>query len=432
MILHRYVLKEHLAPFLFSFSVIMFLLMVDLILQMLDRILGKGIPVMAVLELFVLSTAWMVALAVPMSVLVSTLMAFGRLSSDREIVAMRALGIGLWRVVLPVLFAGGVVGVVLLIFNDRVLPEFNHRARVLMMDIHRKKPAIAFEGKEGLFIEDFQNIRILFGQSDPITGMLKDVLVYKYDAGKYPMIIVADSGTVRFSGAKDEAYLMVYSGELHQVDEEDPQVYMRAWFDTSQVRLGDAGRQLSRSVSQYRNDREMGIGMMLGRIEQYERELGRMEAQSASYLRAFFYSALLDSTSDDAPLQARELRSVMGRLNADDRLLAHKRRAADRLWVEVHKKFTISFACVVFILVGAPLGVQVRGSGPAVGAGISIGFFLLWWVCLIGGEKLADRGFVPAWLAMWSPNILLGFLGAFLFCNMVLEQMPWRRKRCAS
>ena len=433
MVLLRYVLREHVTPFLFSFAVIMFLLVIDLVLQMLDRILGKGLSPVVILELFLLNTAWMVALAVPMAVLVSTLMAFGRLSADHEITAMKALGIGAHQVVWPVLLAGGVLGGLLVLFNDRVLPEFNHRARLLMMDIHRKRPAVAFGGKAGIFIQDFRNFRILFGSSDPVTGVLRDVLVYQYDRGAYPVTIVAEAGEVRFLERQDEAFLLVYRGEIHRVDEKDPDVYVRTTFEKLRVRLGDAGRQLSRSVSTYRNDREMSVGMMLARVTQYEQEMRQISGGLGQQLSAFFQAVLLD-----APDAQREtplgLKGALGRVLADTRVLHHKQRASDRLWVEIHKKYSISMACLVFILVGAPLGIRVRGSSPAIGAGISIGFFLIWWVCLIGGEKLADRGLVAPWLAMWSPNLLTALIGIGLFLRLVLENRlrVKRRMLCES
>jgi lipopolysaccharide export system permease protein len=120
----------------------------------------------------------------------------------------------------------------------------------------------------------------------------------------------------------------------------------------------------------------------------------------------------------------------MGRIAADARILRHKRRAADRLKVEVHKKFSIPAACLVFVLVGAPLGVWARSSSPAIGAAISIAFFLVWWICLIGGEKLADRGVIMPWLAMWVPNILTGAIGLGLAARLIFDSQKrrfWRR-----
>ena len=116
------------------------------------------------------------------------------------------------------------------------------------------------------------------------------------------------------------------------------------------------------------------------------------------------------------------LRGVVAQAKADAALAKHKRRAADRDWVEVHKKFSIPAACMVFVLVGAPLGVQVRVRGAGVGAGISIAFFLFYWAFLIGGERLADRGYLSPWLSMWGANILVGLFGVWMSLRLVADK----------
>ena len=122
----------------------------------------------------------------------------------------------------------------------------------------------------------------------------------------------------------------------------------------------------------------------------------------------------------------QSLRAVLGRVAADTRIARHKLRAADRLRVEVHKKFSIPAACVAFVLVGAPIGVWARSSSVAIGAAISIGFFLAWWIFLIGGEKLADRGVLMPWFAMWIPNVLTALVGVVLSARIICE---WGVKR---
>ena len=423
MRLRRYVLSELMMPFLFGFSVIIFLLIIDLILQMLDRILGKGVPISVVFELFFLNTAWMIALAVPMAVLVSTLLAFGRLSAAGEIVAMRALGIGIHQVVGPVLLVAALLGIGLVVFNDRVLPEFNHRARVLMTDIHRKRPAVALADKAGVMIGDFKNYQILFDRANTGGNILYDLLVYSFNSNGYPETAVADSGIVEFDEARDEALLYLFNGEMHRIDPDDPTVYALTTFAKVRLRLGDAGQQLSRSSSAYRNDREMDIATMRHKISQYESELHQAKVKRANLLDAFVREVLIDS-ADAKPVQS--LRAVLGRGAADMRIARHKSRAADRLRVEVHKKFSIPAACVAFVLVGAPIGVWARSSSAAIGAAISIGFFLIWWIFLIGGEKLADRGVLMPWLAMWMPNVLTALIGAVLSARIICE---WGAKR---
>ena len=429
MRLRRYVLIEHLMPFLFSFSVIIFLLVIDLVLQMLDRILGKGVPVGVVLELFFLNTAWMIALAVPMAALVSALLAFGRLSADGEVIAMRSLGIGIHQVVSPVLLAALVLCIGLVFFNDRILPEFNHRARLLMMDITRKRPVLALVDKAGVVIGDFKDYRILFERADAQSGMLYGVLVYRYRPDKFPETAGADSGFVEFNSVRDEALIWLFDGEMHRIEEDDPKVYTRTVFEKARLQLGQAGQQLSRSSSTYRNDREMDIATMQSQIAQYGEEAVQAQTKKGQMVDAFLRDVMLEAPLQDSSVE-NSLRVVMGRIAADARILRHKIRAADRLRVEVHKKFSIPAACLVFVLVGAPLGIWARSSSPGIGAAISIAFFLVWWICLIGGEKLADRGVIMPWLAMWVPNILTGAIGLSLTARLVFDspkRRAWRR-----
>ncbi|MCY3764930.1 MAG: LptF/LptG family permease [Gemmatimonadetes bacterium] len=432
MVLSRYVLKEHVVPFVFGLSVIMFLLVVDLILQKMDLMLGKGIAPGVVLELFLLNTAWMIALAVPMAVLVATLMAFGRLSADGEISAMQALGIGVFRVILPVFFSGAALALGLVVFNDRVLPEFNYRARMLMGDIQRKRPTVALEDRSGVFIQDFANYRILIGDIDRRTSMLKDVLIYRYEAGGYPVSIAAETGQVRIDSESDEALVTLENGEWHRVDREDPDVYIRARFQKKILRLGEAGRQLIRTMSHYRTDREMGLGAMMERVDAHQREASALQAEAADSGGAALKRLLFEPGTERRPVGI--VADLARKSRTDAAIRRHKLRQADRYRVEIHKKLSIPVACIVFVVIGAPLGIRVRGSSPAVGAGISIGFFLLWWLCLISGETLADRGYVSPWVAMWSPNLLVLSCGAWLVFGTVLEWRigRWRRQPCAS
>jgi len=431
VVLARYVLREHVSPFLSSFSVIMFLLVVDLILQKFDLILGKGISSLVVGELFLLNTAWMVALAVPMAVLVGTLMAFGRMSADNEIAAIRALGVGVQQVVWPVLLSGTVIAAVLVLFNDRVLPEFNYRGRMLMGDIQRKRPAIALDDRMGVFIQDFDNYKILIGDIEDETSILKDVLIYKYEPGGFPVTIMAEEGEVRFLDQNDEALLVLRRGEFHRVDLENPDIFVRAAFDKKILRLGEAGRKFSRTISQYRTDREMTIAMMLDRVRQFEYEIQDRKKERSEDGGVFLRRYTLGKEPVSRPYGG--VLDLLARTETDRTIIRHKKRQADRYRVEIHKKLSIPVACIVFVIVGAPLGIRVRGSSPAVGAGISIGFFLLWWLFLIGGETLADRGYVPPWVAMWSPNLLVLVGGGWIAVGTVFEWRPsFRRRACVS
>jgi len=420
MILRWYLIREQLTPFAFSFAVIMFLLVLDTILQQVDMILGRGVSWEVATELFFLHTAWQVALAIPMAVLSGSLMAFGRLSGDNEIVAMRALGVSVVGLIYPALVVGSLLTGLLILFNDQVLPDFNHRARLLTMDIQRKRPTVAFKDREGLLIDDFRNYHLLIGEVDAKSG-LKDVLIYKYDGSGYPMTVVAEEGAIDFIEGSDDVFLTLQDGEIHRLDESKPDVFVAGTFQKLKMRLGDSGRHLSRTVSGYRNDREMSMGAMWERVQKYENEADSLNQAVTDLWADFAESALLagtdlvGATEGTAAIRARR---VSGRMSSDTTLAGHKLRQSGRLRVEIHKKVSIPVACVVFVLVGAPLGIRVGRGGAATGAALSVGFFLLYWVFLISGEKLADRGVVEPWVAMWSPNILLAIVGVVLAATL--------------
>lgn len=425
MVLGAYVVKEHLLPILFAFSVIMFLLVLDTILQAADLMLGRGVSLRVAGELFFLHTAWQVALATPMSILVGSLMAFGRLSGDNEITAARALGVGFHQLVWPALGLAAIVALMLVWFNDRILPDFNHKARLLVMDIHRKRPTVSLEGREGVFIQDFSNYHILIGEIDGASSTLRDLLIYKYDASGYPTTIRADSGRLTFAEDRDEALLTLIAGTIDRVDEASPDLYVSGSFGTLTLRLGEAGRRLSRTVSSYRNDREMRVASMWERVGEHDRAAAALQAEGLGRWRAFAERALMGVESEGSEIGAprspggvMDFRFVASRAQADATLAAHKRRQADRLRVEIHKKFSIPTACLVFVLIGAPVGFRVRRGGSTVAAAISIAFFLVYWLFLIGGEKLADRGFIAPWLSMWSSNLLIGTVGSCLLYRL--------------
>src|SRR3954464_5167211 len=140
MILARYILKEHIAPFFYALFVITFLFLIDFLIRILSSILSKGLGWRVVVEIIILNMAWMLALSIPMAVLVATLMAFGRFSSDNEVTAMKALGISPFKAMAPVMAVALALGIGLVYFNNNVLPDANFRAAALRNDIGRKKP----------------------------------------------------------------------------------------------------------------------------------------------------------------------------------------------------------------------------------------------------------------------------------------------------
>jgi len=138
-ILSKYIIREHIGPFFFGFFVITLIFILNLLFRELGKFLSKGLAFSVILEFILLNLAWMIALAVPMAVLIAALMAFGRLSADNEITAIKASGISLYQILPSVIIVSTLLALALIWFNNHILPEFNHRTRLLAMDIARKK-----------------------------------------------------------------------------------------------------------------------------------------------------------------------------------------------------------------------------------------------------------------------------------------------------
>lgn len=498
MILARHILREHVAPFLYALFVITGLFLVDFVVQIMDSILSKGLDWHVVIELFLLNTAWMLALSVPMSVLVASLMAFGRMSADREVDAMRSAGMSPMRQILPTLVASVFIAGALVWFNNRVLPEANFRAASLREDISRKKPAVLLEPKT--MIQEFEGFRIWIQTIDKGTDSLRDILIHQIDRnGGPPTVIVAASGVVKLGDGGNTWKFTLHEGETHSPDRAEPRRYARIRFKELLVDVPNIDSRLHRSDKSYRSDREMPIEEMRKRVESANRRESLQVAENGEriFTDLRFVTSLLeldsatrsgtspaDSIKTDSVKKAaagakkgsssakkqrfpasgkrdnpgsetvradaaggvfplRSLKAPFNDHHVEEDLgnLFHSRQReaklaleqvkserneANRFLVEIHKKFSIPAACIVFVLVGAPLGIMARSGGVGTGVAYSIAFFVLYWAGLIGGESLADRGILPAAVAMWGANGILGLVGVWLVSRMGREVQFFR------
>lgn len=440
MTLVRYVLKEHVAPFFLALFVITFLFVVDFLVMILDNVLSKGLPASTVLEIFLLNIAWMLSLSVPMAVLVACLMAFGRLSGDQEITAMKAAGVSPLSIMRPVLLVGVLISELLILFNNWVLPEANHRSVELMSAVSRKKPHAFIDA--GKLTTQFPGVQLWVERIDPLTGTLYGIQIFETEGKGPPRIVLADSATMEYADNGATLMLRLKSGENHIADKDDPANYFRIRFSSEDFAVKNVNDRLERRNRKYRSDREMPVEMMLEVIEEAKRNEERIVEESRgtlfpdlSRLREL---ALGDSIvprdfskelPSDSLRHVRALRDVSvaertrSRLvhRTSERILNEKKRQA-QYWVEVHKKFSTSVACIVFVLIGAPLGIMARKGGIGTGIIYSIAFFVLYWVCLIGGENLADRLIVSPVIAMWISNAIIGAFGIFLMWKMYLDR----------
>lgn len=370
----------------------------------------------------------MVTLAGPMAVLIATLMAFGSLSSSNETTVMRASGLSPFKLLFPVLLFSGILCYGLILFNNKVLPEANHRTRVLMTDIQRTRPTFVIEA--GRFSDDISGYNLLARKTYENSNKLEGVFIIDNSNPVYSNTLTADSGQINFSKDYTKIILDLYNGEIHQIDKKNPNgSYRKIEFDKHIVSIDAQGFGFSNSDEGAftRGDRELSADSMRNIVNNINNSFNSDIQNSAlqvqnlaiEYSRVNYDTTKLDSAQKS--INVLKIQSILNRYKGyKNKYLTQKQvqqanqKQADMYLVEIYKKYSIPFACVVFVLIGAPLGMITRKGGFGVAAGMSLGFFLLYWACLIGGEKLADRELLSPFLSMWVANIILGLAGVYL------------------
>lgn len=452
------------GPILGWLGTLMFLLLMQFLIRYLPEIAGKGLPFGIIVELVAYNLAYMVVLAVPMSILIGNMMVFGQLTEMRAYVVIKSAGISPLQLIWPTLLVGIALTGGMTYFNNIMLPESNFRASLLWQDIRQKKPG--FDLQAGVFYEGLEDYSILVQQMPLGSGELVDVLIYDYtDGPTQQTVIKAARGRLTSEPGRPVMTLWLTDGEVHRF-RPDPssdlsERYERVTFDRFrlQLDLSDLTFERSNTEDGYRSDRTMRTAEMIEVVD----SLGATVARARQQLRQIALGAGTDAalaTADEPPLlptatdsaaasrwvlagldssQQREVyyaaleeaRSTRARIEDTQRTIAWEEQRADRYRVEIHKKFSIALACLIFSLIGAPLGLSIRRGGLGTIGGLATGIFLFYWVTLVQGEKLADRGFLPPWLGMWVANLVMIALGLWLMLYVTLDLQgtpPLRRR----
>ncbi len=428
--LNRYILLEHIPPFLFSVFIITFILILETIPKIVELVIDKNLSSIIVLELIFLNLAWMLALSVPMAVLVATLLTFGRMTADSEILAIKTSGINLLRILVPLFFAAGILTVGMIEFSDKVLPELNHQARLLEGDIRSMRPTLTF--RPGVFITDLAGYIILLDKVNYSTSEVGGVRITETKDPEHPRIVIAKSGLMKFIDHGSTIQFTLYDGELHMLDVKDPSNYRKVDFKEQVINVGGVGSQLKRSESSLRTDREMNIAQMEDIVRQAEIIIPPFQDRIINTVNnklQFLFSDTLayrkDTTHTDSSALAflkADMKNMSVLLRRESEQVEEQKETVDKYTIEIYKKYSIPAASFAFILIGAPLAILSRRGGMGIAASFSIFIFTLYWAFLIGGEDLADNDIISPFWAMWSANFLVGAIGIYLLIKVITEK----------
>ncbi|HKS22916.1 MAG TPA: LPS export ABC transporter permease LptG [Thermoanaerobaculia bacterium] len=397
-ILSRYIFKEMIAPTLLGFSFYTFIILMRSLFDFAGMIIKRSLPGAVVGKLLLLSLPHIVVLTVPMSLLFGILIAIGRLSADSEIIAMRALGISTRTIYRPVFLFSFLTFLLNFYLMNVLLPRGNTQLAALRAEVFTS--SIEKEIKPRVFYAEYENLVIYVNDIDPSTGLWKGVFVadsrsaddmkpapatvqqqveaaaaaeqaLPFSQGRSSTkVIVAESGTLSIVGPSKEVWMNLNNAETHVWDPKRPDRYDRTINATQRMKLPD---KFSGSQGVYiRSMRELNL-----------RELIDQAKVSAQFVKR-------------GPVFEEAYRTAM---------------------VEIHKKFAIPFACLVFGILGLPLGITNRRGGKSSGFSLSIAIILFYYVLINNGEAMAQSGKVSPAVGMWTPNVLLLVLGIWLLAR---------------
>ena len=415
-VLTRYLLRAHVGPLVFAFVALTGVVLINTLARSMADLAGKGLPAGVFFEFFVLSLPANVALTLPMSVLVAVLYAFSQMAAENEITALRASGVDLRRMVLPLLLAATCIASGMVWFNNEVLPAANYRWRVLMMDVAQTSPLLLVQPQIINAISTGDGGSRYYLQAtevDQANNRLRDVTIHDVSNPDVSRTIYADSARMLQTRDGTDLMLTLYEGSVRELQRKDPASFQVMAFQEQVLRMPGVRQALARTEeSSFRTDRDMTGSMMRARLDTLRAELVALRQSADTVLPPSTGGvARLEDGRPSTFTEARE-----GSLRFQIR----------EIEVEMQKKYAIAAATLVFVLIGVPLALRFPRGGVGMVIAASLSIFAVYYVGLIGGEALADEGFVPPWVAMWITNALFGAMGAIGLWKLGREQATSR------
>jgi len=438
----------------------MFLLLMQFLILYIDLLIGKGLPLGVILELIITNLASMVVLAVPMAVLVASLMAYGKITELNELTAIRAAGINPIHVINPVLVASILLSIFLMWFSNDILPDANQRARSLFIDIRLKKPG--FDLKENEFYDGIDNYTFLVKEITNESDSLRDVTIYQHPTrNRKEAYIKAEKGRLASKQSGQTLTLFLNNGSvLRKLDRRQRgklvDVFEETKFDRYRISfdLSDLAFSRSNPADRSRNDRTMNIQAMssvvdslknqiekqkkhiiknknfiyptltrinTGRNKESELKQSKIDSADSPYESQFLALQRLESKKEQVKLHEISLMKLRNYKSFIEDIVSDTQWRFEKIaqyLVEIHKKFSIPIACIVFVLLGAPIGMYTKKGNLGYAALIGTVFLTFYWISIIQGEKMADRLFISPFTGMWLSDIILGAIGLIMVISI--------------
>ncbi len=432
------VIKAFIGPFVATFFITVLVLLMQFFWLWVDDFVGKGVSTKVLFEFIWYQSAVLVPLALPLAILLSSIMTFGNMGESYELVAIKSAGISLLRFMRPLLFVSILISGIAFAFSNNIIPVATLKSRTLLYDIVRANPS--FDLKEGVFYDRIPGFAIKIGKKEQ-DSIIKDVIIYEQSNGAQDNFIIASNGVMRSSENRRFIEFILYNGWRYEERGAAPNTeYIRLgfkeykrMFDISSLGLQE---RTADSVNK-NNARMLSMRQLSVAIDSMQKQKNNISSRvKAEVLGPFTFTRFMDSSWKSSPQKVKaknfkemvpdSIRSIIAerlvsKLNSAkvsnqiviDQDLPQKKS----LWsyeVEWHKKLMLSFSCLVLFLIGAPLGSIIRKGGLGSPLIFAIGFFMLFYFSSTSGEKSAREGSMSPFVGMWLSTFILLPIGVFL------------------
>jgi len=442
-----------------TFFICLFIVMMQFLWRFIDDIVGKGLAVSVIAELFFYASLTMVPTALPLAVLLASLMVFGNLGENFELTAMKASGISLFRIMKPLTILMLLIAVAAFFFQNNVLPIAQTKMWTLMFSVRQKSPEV--EIPERSFYDQIPNMNLYVERKNAETGVLYGMIIYDLSRGMdNTRVILADSGQFNFTEDKTRLFLHLYSGEMFENMRDnslgsgnsrylpfrrehfsEKEVYFP--FDANFNRMDEGGVRalyVGQNISQLRHSIDSISAEVDSIGDSYAREIVNtpyfgLTHTKRTYVRNGEYKEeprrdvmlaeplAVDSLfREPSPVMAKTyLTQALSRAKRQKQeyyyrslALAEQAKSMRKHDIEMQKKFTLSFACIIFFFIGAPLGAIIKKGGIGTPLIISVLLFIVYFIIDNAGYKMARDGKLPVWEGIWLSSAVLLPLGIFL------------------
>ena len=455
--LNFYIIKQYIGTFIFTFFVAIFILLMQFLWTWVDEFIGKGVEFSVMFKLLFYTSVTFVPMALPLAILLSSLMCFGNLGEFYELVAMKASGISTWKVMRPLFYFALLMSILGFFFSNNVMPVANLKMQTTLYDVSHKK--MTLEIPEGVFYRGLDKYVIKVAKKSKKGNWMYDVMIYDHSDDKGNIkLTVADSGYIAMTPNQHNLVFTLYDGINYSemIDDKDYRTNrgfqkmafkkQMVAFDLSQFDMKHMNEDAFKNHQTMMNIEQLSIAIdslneayaakqeannqaLINRFQNLnldkevfakaDNKLKKKKNDNKNDTIATFKWPLLSNLKKDEQSAVASIALVSTTNIKDNLVVNEKNLQRDRTNLRkheqvLHQKFTLSVACILFFFIGAPLGAIIRKGGLGMPVVVSVVFFVIYYVITIIGERVAVNGDVPVFIGAWISSIVLLPIGIFL------------------